>query len=87
MLCCAVSNSYLTVMVVEPMGAVFLLSEHLLAVSFFLFFCVMQFISKWKKEHAGEIWCENVRTKEKKKLWRRKNVSEPFSYPWKEIKM
>ena len=45
-----------------------------------------QYVTKWKKEHAGEIWCENVRTKEKKKLWRRKDVTEPFPYPWKEMK-
>ena len=46
----------------------------------------MQYVTKWKKERANEIWCENVRTKDKKKLWRRKDVSEPFPYPWKEIK-
>jgi hypothetical protein len=46
----------------------------------------MQYVTKWKKERANEIWCENVRTKDKKKLWRRKDISEPFPYPWKEMK-
>ena len=43
-----------------------------------------QFIDQWKKNYASEIWCENVRTKEKKRLWRRKNSTQPFAYPWKE---
>ena len=33
-----------------------------------------------------DVWCENVRTKDKKRLWRRKDVTEPFPYPWREQK-
>ncbi len=33
-----------------------------------------------------EIWCENIRTKEKKKLWKKKNRTESFGYPWKVMK-
>jgi len=43
-----------------------------------------QFIDQWKKRYASEVWCENVRTKEKKRLWRRKDSTQPFAYPWKE---
>lgn len=45
-----------------------------------------KFIAQWKSQYATELWCENVRTKDKKKLWRRKDRPEPFAYPWKEIK-
>ena len=46
---------------------------------------IHQFISTWKKRHAEEVWCQNLRTKEKKKLWRKKSNREPFAYPWKEV--
>lgn len=43
-----------------------------------------QFVEAWRAEHADDVWCENVRTKDKKKLWRKKNSnSTPFAYPWK----
>ncbi|XP_032226483.2 mitochondrial genome maintenance protein MGM101 isoform X1 [Nematostella vectensis] len=46
-----------------------------------------QFIIAWKNKFAVSPWCENVRTKEKKKLWRKKDrkPTDAFSYPWKEI--
>lgn len=44
-----------------------------------------QFIHAWKKKYADEVWCQNLRTKEKKKLWRKKNSTESFAYPWKEV--
>ena len=46
-----------------------------------------QFIIEWKEKYAASAWCENVRTREKKKLWRRKDrkSTDAFQYPWKEI--
>ncbi|CAH3161032.1 unnamed protein product [Porites lobata] len=46
-----------------------------------------QFIIQWKDKFALSAWCENVRTREKKKLWRRKDrkTTDAFQYPWKEI--
>lgn len=44
-----------------------------------------QYVTKWKKQHAEEVWCENARNKEKKRLWRKANSGESFSYPWKEM--
>ena len=46
-----------------------------------------QFIIKWKEEFAVSVWCENVRTKERKKMWRRKDrkPTDAFFYPWKEV--
>lgn len=46
-----------------------------------------QFIIEWKEKYALNTWCENVRTREKKKLWRRKDrkSTDAFQYPWKEI--
>jgi hypothetical protein len=44
-----------------------------------------QFVSKWKKQYTEEIWCENARNKEKKRLWRKANSGETFPYPWKEM--
>jgi hypothetical protein len=43
-------------------------------------------VSWWKSENAVNVWCENHRTKEKKKLWKKKSSNEQFAYPWKEIK-
>lgn len=43
-----------------------------------------RFIKDWKKKYAEEVWCENVRTKDRKKLWRKKGVGDLFPYPWKE---
>eukprot|EP01100_Stratorugosa_tubuloviscum_P015099 TRINITY_DN8481_c0_g1_i1.p1 TRINITY_DN8481_c0_g1~~TRINITY_DN8481_c0_g1_i1.p1 ORF type:complete len:263 (-),score=106.26 TRINITY_DN8481_c0_g1_i1:55-843(-) len=42
------------------------------------------FINRWKSKYAEAIWCEHYKTKEKKKLWKRKDrlLSE---YPWKEL--
>ena len=40
---------------------------------------------KWKKQHAEEVWCENQRSKEKKRLWRKRLSGEAFHYPWKEM--
>jgi hypothetical protein len=40
------------------------------------------FISEWKKKHALAVFCTNQKTKEKKRLWRRKD--REFDYPWKE---
>lgn len=45
---------------------------------------LVQFVSMWKGKFARDVWCENVRTKDKKRLWRRKEAAEPFPYPWKE---
>ena len=45
---------------------------------------VHQFIKQWKSKYGDELWCENVRNRERKKLWRRKDLSDPFPYPWKE---
>jgi hypothetical protein len=42
-----------------------------------------QFVTKWKAEYAQEVWCENVRTKERRKLWQRKGLNGLFPYPWK----
>ncbi|CAI8009253.1 Mitochondrial genome maintenance protein mgm101 homolog [Geodia barretti] len=44
-----------------------------------------QFVSKWKKQYSEEAWCENVRNKEKKRLWRKASSGETFPYPWKEM--
>ena len=46
-----------------------------------------QFIIQWKDTYAMNTWCENVRTRDKKKLWRRKDrkSTDAFQYPWKEI--
>lgn len=46
-----------------------------------------QFIIEWKEKYAVSTWCENIRTREKKKLWRRKDRKPTiaFQYPWKEI--
>jgi hypothetical protein len=46
---------------------------------------ILQFVSKWKKQYTEEIWCENARNKEKKRLWRKANSGETFPYPWKEM--
>ncbi|XP_065913477.1 mitochondrial genome maintenance protein mgm101 homolog [Dysidea avara] len=43
-----------------------------------------QFIDQWKAEHAEDVWCENVRTKERKRLWRKKKNTQSFPYPWKQ---
>lgn len=42
-----------------------------------------EFITKWKEKYAVDVWCENLKTKEKRKLWRRKD-RPTFPYPWKE---
>ena len=44
---------------------------------------VFQFVAKWKAVYAQELWCENIRTKERRKLWHRKDSDGLFSYPWK----
>ncbi|XP_062501474.1 uncharacterized protein LOC134178612 [Corticium candelabrum] len=44
-----------------------------------------QFVAKWKAANAAEVWCENVRTKERRKLWRRKDSDDVFPYPWKSV--
>lgn len=46
-----------------------------------------QFIIYWKEKFAVSAWCENARTREKKKLWRRQDrkPTDAFQYPWKEI--
>ena len=46
-----------------------------------------QFIIKWKEKYAVVTWCENVKNKEKKKMWRRKDrkSTDAFFYPWKEV--
>ncbi|XP_031561506.1 mitochondrial genome maintenance protein MGM101-like [Actinia tenebrosa] len=46
-----------------------------------------QFIIKWKEKYSISTWCENVKTKEKKKMWRRKDrkPTDAFFYPWKEV--
>jgi len=48
---------------------------------------LFQFIIQWKDKFALSAWCENVRNREKKKLWRRKDrkATDAFQYPWKEI--
>ena len=43
-----------------------------------------RFIKQWKAKYAEELWCENVRNKERKKLWRRKDSADPFPFPWRE---
>lgn len=45
-----------------------------------------KFLSEWRSEYAADIWCENIRSKEKKKLWKKKGSRELFPYPWKHIK-
>lgn len=45
---------------------------------------MLQFVREWKRQYSEDVWCENVRTKEKRKLWRRKDSPEPLPYPWKE---
>eukprot|EP00300_Choanocystis_sp_HF-7_P041528 c8291_g1_i1.p1 GENE.c8291_g1_i1~~c8291_g1_i1.p1 ORF type:complete len:215 (+),score=49.24 c8291_g1_i1:39-683(+) len=42
-----------------------------------------EFIDKFRTTYCVGVWCENTRTKDKKRLWRRKD-RPPFSYPWKE---
>ena len=49
-------------------------------------FLVFQYVADWKYRNAVEVWCENVRTKDKKKLWKKKKSREQFPYPWKEVK-
>jgi len=44
-------------------------------------------VKNWKQEYAEDVWCENVRTKEKKKLWKKLSSKEVFPYPWKEAKL
>ena len=44
---------------------------------------VLQFVEEWKANYASEVWCENVRSKEKKKLWKKKGSRDLFPYPWK----
>lgn len=48
---------------------------------------VFQFVIQWKEKFAVSAWCENARTREKKKLWRRKDrkPTDAFQYPWKEV--
>ena len=46
----------------------------------------LQFVSHWKEQYAVDIWCQNERTREKKKLWRKANSKDAFPYPWKEMK-
>uniref|UniRef100_A0A1X7T6X7 Mitochondrial genome maintenance protein MGM101 n=2 Tax=Amphimedon queenslandica TaxID=400682 RepID=A0A1X7T6X7_AMPQE len=41
-----------------------------------------KFVSQWKDKYAVEVWCQNQRTKEKKKFWVKKNSKQQFSYPW-----
>jgi len=41
------------------------------------------FINEWRNQHAIKVWCENVKTGQKRILWRRKD-REPFTYPWRE---
>ncbi|KAG0365608.1 hypothetical protein BGZ54_006369 [Gamsiella multidivaricata] len=43
------------------------------------------FIRKFKKQHCEEVFVENVVTKKKKKLWRRKDGAD-FEYPWAKAK-
>ena len=47
----------------------------------------VQFVIDWKEKYAVSSWCENVRTREKKKLWRRKDrkPTDAFQYPWREV--
>jgi hypothetical protein len=40
------------------------------------------FIYEWKKKSTSTVFCTHQRTKEKKRLWRRKD--REFDYPWKE---
>jgi hypothetical protein len=40
------------------------------------------FIRKWKAKNAVEVWATDVRTKQKRRLWRRKE--EKLSYPYME---
>ncbi|TDL29375.1 mitochondrial genome maintenance MGM101 [Rickenella mellea] len=42
-----------------------------------------RFIREFKAKHCIEVFAENVVTKKKKKLWRRKDQPK-FEYPWKE---
>jgi len=42
-----------------------------------------RFIREFKAKHCVEVFAENVITKKKKKLWRRKDQPK-FDYPWKE---
>jgi hypothetical protein len=40
------------------------------------------FIQKWKQQHATEVWAVDVKSKQKRKLWRRKNAK--LGYPYQE---
>ncbi|KAN0097000.1 Mitochondrial genome maintenance MGM101 domain containing protein [Tylopilus felleus] len=42
-----------------------------------------RFIREFKTKHCVEIFAENLTTKKKRKLWRRKDQPK-FEYPWKE---
>lgn len=42
------------------------------------------FIRQFKKEHVREVWVEHVNTKQKKKIWLRKDAQ--VGYPFKEVK-
>ncbi|XP_065827574.1 mitochondrial genome maintenance protein mgm101 homolog isoform X2 [Oscarella lobularis] len=42
-----------------------------------------QFVLEWKAKNSEEVWCENQRSKERRKLWRRKGSNHMFPYPWK----
>lgn len=48
--------------------------------------CCFQFLSEWRAGYASEVWCENVRSKEKKKLWKKKGSLNQFPYPWRDVK-
>jgi hypothetical protein len=41
----------------------------------------IQYIMEWKQKHAVEVWCEHATTKQRKKLWRRKD-RPAIAYPW-----
>lgn len=41
------------------------------------------YVSEWKSKHALAVMCENMKTGQKKLLYRRRD-RPPFGYPWKE---
>lgn len=42
------------------------------------------FIRDWKKKYSVEVWCENQKTKKRRKLWRKKTHPPIDTWPWKE---
>lgn len=41
------------------------------------------FIRRWKAENSCEVWATDIKTKQRKRVWRRKD--EKLGYPYQEM--